>query len=576
KNARAKYGRDRVVSLSLTGAAAKAMAPILNAPFVNEIIAHARSTHELHPDVRTVIDMGGEDSQLIILDGQGRGEIEDFAMNSMCAAGTGSFLDQQAHRLGFTIEEFSREALKSQTPPRVAGRCSVFAKTDMIHLQQEASPAFDIVAGLCFALVRNLKSNIAKGKDILAPVSFQGGVAANLGVRRAFKEIMNLSDDQLIIPKYFASMGAIGAALLTLDGRNPKVNLDRLDEFLAHVQARRVVAGRLESLSLGEHHLNRRPAMRQLAPEERDIPAFLGVDVGSISTNVVVVDEQGELLAKAYLLTAGRPLEAVKEGLRMVDAAVGDKVRIEGACTTGSGRYLTGAFIGADIVRNEITAQATASAAIDPEVDTIFEIGGQDSKYVSLKNGAIVDFMMNKVCAAGTGSFLEEQAEKLGIAIKEQFGNLALASAEPVRMGERCTVFMESDIIHHQQQGVPVPDIVAGLSYSIVHNYLNKVVEHRPVGRKIFYQGATALNNGIVAAFEKVLGRPIQVPPHCDVTGAIGAAILAKRERTWEESKFKGFGVSEQTYEITSFECSGCPNRCEVRRVTFAGSGRPL
>jgi len=569
-------GREAIVSVSLTGTAAKAMAPILGVPFVNEIIAHARAVAALHPQVRTIIDMGGEDSKLILLDPAGRGEIEDFAMNSMCAAGTGSFLDQQAHRLGYSIEEFSGQALKSETPPRVAGRCSVFAKTDMIHLQQEATPAFDIIAGLCFALVRNLKSNIARGKEITPPVSFQGGVAANLGVRRAILEIMGLEKDQLIIPEHYASMGAIGAVLLTLDGLSEKVGLDQLDQFLAYVRARQVEATRLEPLSLSEQHARRRVQSRKLGPEERDVPAYLGVDVGSISTNVVVIDEEGRLLAKQYLMTAGRPLEAVKEGIRLVGREVGDKVRIMGAATTGSGRYLTGDFIGADLVRNEITAQATASAAIDPEVDTIFEIGGQDSKYISLKNGAIVDFMMNKVCAAGTGSFLEEQAEKLGISIKEEFGRLALSARKPVGMGERCTVFMESDVVHHQQQGVPVEDIVGGLSYSIVHNYLNKVVENRRVGQNIFYQGATASNAGIVAAFEKITGKPIRVPPHNDVTGAIGVALLAKRERTWEKSSFKGFEVAETRYEISSFECQGCPNHCQVRKVVFEGAQRPL
>ena len=573
---RDRHGAEKIESVSLTGTAAKAMAEILETPFVNEIIAHARAVRAFHPRARTIIDMGGEDSKLISLTSDGRGQIEDFEMNSMCAAGTGSFLDQQAHRLGFTIEEFSEQALKSQTPPRVAGRCSVFAKTDMIHLQQEATPDFDIVAGLCFALARNLKSNIAKGKDILPPVVFQGGVAANKGVCRAISEIMGLADGELIIPEHHASMGAIGAALLTLDGEYEKAGLQNLEAFLEYVRSRKVEAGRLEQLALGAHHADREVKSRSLKPEEKDIPAYLGIDVGSISTNVVVIDEQGNLIAKQYLMTAGRPLEAVKQGLRAVGLEVGRQVRIMGAGTTGSGRYLTGAFVGADVVRNEITAQATASAAIDPEVDTIFEIGGQDSKYISLKNGAIVDFMMNKVCAAGTGSFLEEQAEKLGISIKEEFGNKALTTPQPVGMGERCTVFMESDIVHHQQQGVPVDDIVGGLSYSIVHNYLNKVVEDRAVGKKVFYQGATAHNKGIVAAFEKVTGKPIHVPPHNDVTGAIGVALLAMREKDWEESSFKGWSVAETEYSISSFECPGCPNRCEIRKVTFEGADRPL
>ena len=311
-------------------------------------------------------------------------------------------------------------------------------------------------------------------------------------------------------------------------------------------------------------------------PEDGSVvEGYLGIDVGSISTNVVVIDAEMRVLAREYLMTAGRPLEAITEGLRRVGARLGDRIKIMGAATTGSGRYLTGDFIGADVVRNEITAQATAAAAIDPEVDTIFEIGGQDSKFISLSHGAIVDFMMNKVCAAGTGSYLEEQAEKLGISIRGEFGDLALAGKNPVRLGERCTVFMESDLVHHQQRGAAKEDLVAGLSYSIVQNYLNKVAEDRPIGNHIFYQGATAANQGIVAAFQQVCGKQITVPPHHDVTGAIGAALLAMRERDWETSQFKGFDLADRHYEVTSFECNGCPNSCEIRQVKIEGE-KPL
>ncbi len=222
-------------------------------------------------------------------------------------------------------------------------------------------------------------------------------------------------------------------------------------------------------------------------------------------------------------------------------------------------------------MRNEITAQAEAAISIDPEVDTIFEIGGQDSKYISIDNGVIVDFEMNKACAAGTGSFLEEQAERLGISIKDEFSALAFRSKGPTKMGERCTVFIESDVMHHQQSGSKTDDIVAGLCYSIVLNYLNKVVGDRRVGNKIFFQGGTAFNKGVVAAFEKVCGKPITVPSHHDVTGAIGAAILAMKERTWEKSTFKGFDLSKRRYDIETFECKGCENLCEIRKVTCEG-----
>lgn len=568
-----------ICGVYVTGIGGKRVADLLDGAFVNEVIAHAKAVRTLYPEVRTIIEMGGEDSKLILLKATGEKglEIVDFSMNTLCAAGTGSFLDQQANRLKLAIEELGPLALKSKSPPRVAGRCSVFAKTDMIHLQQAAAPDYDIVAGLCYAVARNFKGNIGRGIKMLPPVSFQGGVAANLGVRKAFRDSLELEEDQFIIPRYFASMGAIGAVLIGLEdeGERPLFRLS-LEKLRHYLRSDKAAPRSHEPLWLSPGNQADTPAPCVISDDSQGpVEAYIGVDVGSISTNVVVLDAQGNVLSKAYLMTAGRPLEAIKEGLRMAGQEVGQKVRILGAGTTGSGRYLTGDFIGADIVRNEITSQATAAANVDPKVDTIFEIGGQDSKYISLQDGAIVDFEMNKVCAAGTGSFLEEQAEKLGISIKEEFGRLALGARRPVWLGERCTVFMESDLVHHQQQGSRVDDLVAGLSYSIVENYLHKVVGDRKIGKHIFFQGGTAFNKGVVAAFEKVLGQPVTVPPHHDVTGAIGVALLAMRERTWEKSRFKGFELGHRPYEIVSFECKECPNHCEIRRVTVEGE-KPL
>lgn len=569
---------ERFQAISLTGTGGKLLAELLGGKFVNEIMAQAKAVSVLYPEVRTIIDVGGEDSKLILVDyegGNGHFKISDFAMNTLCAAGTGSFLDQQASRLELTIEEFGELALRSENPPRIAGRCSVFAKSDMIHLQQIATPDYDIVAGLCFALARNFKSNIAKGRTLIKPVSFQGGVAANLGMRRAFQEVLDLAEGELIIPQYYASMGAIGAVLMAMEDQASDqrfMGLERLEDYLNH---HREARASLEKLSLSENHLKMSEKPPDIPLRGEKIEAYLGLDVGSISTNLVVIDENETVLSKRYLMTAGRPIEAVRIGLKEIGEEIGDRVNIKGCGTTGSGRYLTADFVGADIVRNEITAQATAAARIDPHVDTIFEIGGQDSKYISLENGVVVDFEMNKVCAAGTGSFLEEQAEKLDISIKEEFGNLALESPEPIRMGERCTVFIESDLVHHQQRGAKTDDLVAGLSYSIVQNYLNRVVGEKRVGDNIFFQGGTAFNKGVVAAFERWLGKDIVVPENHDVTGAIGVAILAKEERTWEESTFKGFDLSERKYELTTFECKGCSNMCLIRKVSVEGE-KPL
>lgn len=575
KDLTGRIPKERISTVAVTGSGGKAIAEPLGGVFVNEIVAQAKAVEHLHPDVRTIIEIGGEDSKLILLDFHPSSGlvIEDFSMNTICAAGTGSFLDQQATRLGLSIEEFGELALRSEKPPRIAGRCSVFAKTDMIHLQQEAAADYDIVAGLCYALARNFKSTIGKGKDFRKPISFQGGVAGNKGMVRAFEDVLGLPSGELLIPQYHASMGAIGGALISMEDAEAR-GFEGVEGLMSHLGKREPARG-LPPLS---------PASQFVESGRREvghwswetghsgkIPAYLGVDVGSISTNVVAVGEDRRLLARRYLLTAGRPIEAVRKGLEEIGAEIGDSIEVRGVATTGSGRYMIGDLIGADVVVNEITAQARASVETNPEVDTIFEIGGQDSKYISIENGAIVDFEMNKVCAAGTGSFLEEQAERLNISIKDEFGRVALSAPNPAPLGERCTVFMESDLVSHQQKGVSSEDLVAGLSYSIVYNYLNRVVGEKKVGDNIFFQGAVAFNQGVVAAFEKVVGKSVTVPPNNDVTGAIGAAILSMERSRGAPSKFKGFDLSKRRYETSSFECQGCPNHCEVRKVTLEG-----
>ncbi len=562
---------DDIDGIAITGTGGKMVSELMNIAFVNEVVAHSKAATTLHPEARTIIEIGGEDSKLMLIEQDETTKqikVADFSMNTMCAAGTGSFLDQQATRLGVSIEnEFGELSLKSKNPPRIAGRCSVFAKTDMIHLQQEGTPVYDIVAGLCYAMARNFKSNIGKGKEFTKPIVFQGGVAANVGMVKAFLDTLELKPEELIIPKYFKVMGALGAAFTIIDKElhTPFRGLKEVEEYLRERGAK---TSNLEPLRAEHYHIV--DGVHSIAEGEK-VEAYVGVDVGSISTNIVVIDKDKNILSRRYLMTAGRPLEAVKQGLYEVGLEVGDKVNVCGAGTTGSGRYLTGDFIGADIAKNEITAHATAAANVDKNVDTIFEIGGQDSKFIRLENGAIVDFAMNKVCAAGTGSFLEEQAEKLSVSIKGEFSNRALSSCCPSHLGERCTVFMESDLNHHQQRGTSKDDLLAGLSYSVVLNFINRVVEDRKIGNTIFFQGGVAANRGVKAAFEKVTGKKVIVPPHHDIMGAIGSAIIAMEEKTWDKSRFKGFDLRHKRYDLSSFVCKDCSNICEIRKVTIDG-----
>jgi len=523
--------------IGLSGSGGGPIADVIGGVHVNELVAQTRAVGEFHPEAQTIIEIGGQDSKLLSLrwdEGSRQMMLEDFSMNALCAAGTGAFLDQQAERLGIAIDgEFARIAMESRSPARIAGRCTVFAKSDMIHLQQVGTPMSDILMGVCLAMARNFTTVIGKGKRFVAPILFQGGVAYNAAVKRAFETVLGVPEGSIIVPEHHTIMAALGAAYVAMDeaergaATRTFVGFDRLKEAMqAGSSDRTSLPVLIRPPSADDAHVD----VASLPPGEK-LDVWLGADVGSVSTNVVLIDAGNRVLARRYLMTAGRPLEAVREGLRLVAADVDARVNVRGVGATGSGRYLTGDFIGADVVRNEITAQARAAVSIDPGVDTIFEIGGQDSKFIRLHNGAVTDFTMNNACAAGTGSFLQEQADRLKIRIEEQFSKLAFSSPCPAALGERCTVFMESDIVHHQQQGARVPDLTAGLAYSIVENYLNRVVNGRPIGSRVFFQGGVASNAAVVSAFSSITGRAITVPPNHDVTGAIGVAILALGHR---------------------------------------------
>jgi predicted CoA-substrate-specific enzyme activase len=582
-------GRYAPVSLSITGSSGKSLASVLGVSFNNEIASQSYAIKKLHPQIKTVIEIGGEDSKLILLE---NGQIKEFSLNSVCAAGTGSFLEQQAERLNLTIEEFSKLAVEAKKASKVAGRCSVFAKSDMIHLQQIATPMEEIVSGLCFAVARNFKSSIAKGKDLPTPVSFHGGVAANQGMVKAFRDVFGL--ENIFVPPDFALMGALGAALKDKDEKTSKSFI--FFDFRPLFEAGKNLAnGNKPLIGESDGFFARHGNGSGLKAERRNtktnnheaccgknespVEAYLGIDIGSISTNLAVTDVHGRLLAKSYLMTAGKPIDAVKQGLREIYLELGNEIEIKGVGTTGSGRYMIADYVGADIVKNEITAQATAAIFHDPSVDTIFEIGGQDSKYISIRDGIIVDFEMNKACAAGTGSFLEEQAEKLNVAVKDEFAEMALDSASPCRLGERCTVFMENSLMANLQKGAGKDDLLAGLAYSIVENYINRVVTGRHIGEKIFFQGGVAFNKAVVAAFEKYTGKTVVVPPNHDVTGAIGMALIARKHQSGTESaktQFRGFSLSETSHEISSFQCNACTNACDINKIKVDGAQNML
>lgn len=299
---------------------------------------------------------------------------------------------------------------------------------------------------------------------------------------------------------------------------------------------------------------------------------YLGIDVGSVSTNLVLMDEMDNIIEKLYLRTGGQPIVALKKGMKMLAEKFGTKINIKGVGTTGSGRQLASTIIGADAVKNEITAHAIAAQKLVPGVKTILEIGGQDSKIIILKNGVVYDFAMNTVCAAGTGSFLDRQASRLEIPI-EEFGSYALRSKMPVRIAGRCAVFAESDMIHKQQTGHSVEDIINGLCEALVRNYLNNLAKGKNIEEPIVFQGGVAANVGIVAAFERNLGKKVIIPEYYDVMGAYGAALIAKEKISagGSTTNFYGFEAAENDYRARSLECNDCTNMCEVIEIISNG-----
>lgn len=288
---------------------------------------------------------------------------------------------------------------------------------------------------------------------------------------------------------------------------------------------------------------------------------FMGVDIGSISTKGVIIDENNQILASSYIWTKGNPIEAVKTLIENLEKEVQTlDIEIVGIGTTGSARKLIGAMLNASVVKNEITAHAVGTLSLHPDVRTIFEIGGQDSKIILLEDGIVVDYAMNTLCAAGTGAFLSSQAERLGVEV-EDFGRIALTSKKPTKIAARCTVFAESDLVHKMQIGYKKEDIIAGLCKSVVANYLNNVGKGKKIKEPVIFQGGVSKNIGVKKAFEEEIGHEVIVDENGHLMGALGVAILSKKKRITKKFSFK---IKEEDFETKGIECNKCPNHCEI------------
>ena len=567
---------------TIGGIAATASTPAIlkvNRQYDNRLSVIA-AAHHFHDNVGSILLVGGEKFGLIRFDKDGH--YLNFRSNTPCAAGTGSFLDQQANRLNLGgIAELSRMAFNNKGAiPKIATRCAVFAKTDLAHAQQEGYTLSEICDGLCFGLARNIVDTLFRGENCNTPVIFTGGVCLNRAVVQHIESLIG----KKVIARDTLFYGAIGAALNLLDefsSLKPS-QLQSTGEILISKKTRRhyfhaplaLIRSDYPDFDGIESYKFTANGLLSGFPVEVDIyedlqpsgrhAAFLGIDIGSTSTKAVLMGTGHIVLAGLYTRTAGRPIQAVQG----IFAAIEDMIRkkdirltIMGAGTTGSGRKLIGKIIGADMVIDEITAHARAATDIHPRVDTIIEIGGQDSKFTTLQNGRVTFSIMNNVCAAGTGSFIEEQAQKLGCQLSEY--SMRTEHQKSPMASDRCTVFMERDLNHYLSDGYTVTEVLAAVLHSVCENYLTKVADENSIGDVISFQGATAKNKALVAAFEQRLGRPIMVSRYCHLTGALGTALMLS-EQDIKPTGFRGLELYQKPIPIKSETCELCTNHCKL------------
>ena len=582
------FGKKSIKAVAFTGNHGKNISEKIGGFYEFETISQVIGSLFIRPDVKSIISMGGQDTALFqISHNNGAWELNHFNTNGPCASGTGSFIDQQAQRLATSIydknmdrsqdhidrilADFIELGINSRNPANVACRCTVFTKSDMIHLQNKGERLDDIIYGLHLGNARNYISTIVSNRVLEEPIIFIGGLSMNKLQVRAFKTYFH----ELIVPEYNSSIGALGVALQAFEsGIENNLNLDYLDNARSFDSSDLPIAARLElkQTVFIEDNLIREKISGDV------IPVYLGIDVGSTTTKYALINEEREIIHKDYVHTQGKPIEVTQRLLKTIHDEVGGKIRIKGTATTGSGRNVVGDFLNADLIIDEITAHARGAVEIDPDIDTIFEIGGQDSKYIHLVNTYPLDFDMNKVCAAGTGSFLHELANKYGINIVGEFQDIALSSKTPIKLAERCTVFMESDLVSYHQKGVQRRDLIGGLCYAIAHNYLNRVVGKRKIGNRVMFLGGPSLNKGVVAAFENILGRGLIVPKHREVLGAFGAAISVQEKMEREDSADSSFrGLTNAINDRMDYKekvCQAdpnCHNQCKLKIYDFDG-----
>src|SRR5512143_3425779 len=528
---------------------------------LSEVAAIDRALVELAEDFDAVCSLGGESFLVYLLS---NGKIANVLSHNKCAAGSGEFFVQQIGRMRLGIEEAVERSFFGKTVP-LASRCSVHCKSDITHKlnRNEASPE-DILHTLNDSMADKVVSLLEKGQREIKRLLVIGGVSKNKALLSALRE--KFPSTEIVVNPMSLCFEAWGCALLTRDDprySSPMISSQPLPETFPPLSRE---AGRVQVIA---------PKPRQAATESLLV---LGLDAGSTTTKAVLLDPSTKaVVASHYTRTKSDPVTATRECLRVIAGETGN-LRVGLIGTTGSARELVGAYLGTSHVYNEISAHATGATHFDPDVDTIFEIGGQDSKYIRLRNGVPVDYAMNNACSAGTGSFLEESAQgDLGITVSEIAG-CALAAASPVQLKATCAAFINSDIRIAFQQGQLRENIVAGLVYAIAANYLTKVKGPRVVGKQVFLQGGVALNRAVGHAFAHSVDRTVVIPPDPELMGALGVALLSLTRSHGQLDSAKDL-LSLAYPEMASpgrFVCKACRMNCSIDRFEVAGRRFPF
>ena len=566
----------KTVNVVITGSAGLGVAKAGSISFVQEVYATAAAVNEYIPDADAVIELGGEDAKIIFF----RGSLEE-RMNGSCAGGTGAFIDQMATLLNVTVPELDELSLRHEKIYPIASRCGVFAKSDIQPILNQGGRKEDVAASIFQAVVDQTVAGLTQGRELTGKIVFLGGPLHFLkGLRERFVETLRLDDNSAVFPENAECFAALGAALCARD--YPEMSyaelMDRLEKSTIQTGLTNTMPplfkNQAEYDEFRERHAKATPDLVDIASYSGG--AYLGIDAGSTTTKMVLATADGGILYSYYGSNQGNPVTIVLAELKKIYALCGDRIKIKGSAVTGYGEELIKNAFSVDLGLVETVAHYRAAKHFDPKVDFIIDIGGQDMKCFKIRNGAVDSIMLNEACSSGCGSFIESFAKALGYSIQD-FAALGILDQQPVNLGSRCTVFMNSSVKQAQKEGASVEDISAGLSVSVVKNAIYKVIRASSpddLGKNIVVQGGTFLNDAVLRGFELEIGRNVTRPTIAGLMGAYGAALYAADAAPEQPALLSAGALEHFEHKAKPTTCNGCTNHCSLTINTFDGGRR--